>query len=198
MGPWFWGECIPQDAARKTGRFPAAGLLHAGWPARDMTLKKSRSLFHFAYLATLAIKGLDGAIEIAIGLLIGLAGPDRIYEWIIRVTEPGMELHPHAFGFLRAGAGKLTDAHENFVVFYLLVHGILKLGIAIELIRDKSQWIYPVATTILCGFIIYMGSHLLLHWSGWVLGFALFDLFTVALVINEWVNHKPRHRSRST
>jgi hypothetical protein len=25
-----------------------------------------------------------------------------------------------------------------------------------------------------------------MHWSGWVLSFALFDLITLALVLNEW------------
>jgi uncharacterized membrane protein len=43
-----------------------------------------------------------------------------------------------------------------------------------------------MASLILAGFVAYMSWRLTLHWSGWLLGFALFDLLTLALVLNEW------------
>ena len=45
---------------------------------------------------------------------------------------------------------------------------------------------FPVASLILTGFVAYMSWHLTIHWSDWLLGFALFDLLTLALVLNEW------------
>jgi uncharacterized membrane protein len=82
-------------------------------------------------------------------------------------------------------------ASESFVVFYLLAHGILKLGIAINLLRGKD-WIFSPAVAILTGFVIFMSYKLTVHWSGWLLGFALFDTLTIALVLNEWRNHRAR------
>ena len=43
-----------------------------------------------------------------------------------------------------------------------------------------------MAAVILVSFITFMGYRLAEHWSNWLLSFALFDLFTLALVMNEW------------
>jgi uncharacterized membrane protein len=159
---------------------------------QDHAVKKQHPLLHLAYVAVILVKAFDGAVETLLGLVIGLAGPDRIYDFIIRVTEPGLDLHPRAFSMLRHGAASLANAREDFIVFYLLVHGVLKLGLSFELLRGKSRWIYPVATTILGGFILFMTERLILHWSLWVLGFALFDALTVALVVTEWVSGRKK------
>ena len=86
---------------------------------------------------------------------------------------------------IRHGVAGLAHASSHFVIFYLLVHGILKSGIAVNLLRGR-RWIFAPACVILAGFIFYMGYHATRHFSWWLLGFALFDLLTLALVINEW------------
>jgi uncharacterized membrane protein len=75
------------------------------------------------------------------------------------------------------------------VIFYLLVHGLLKLGIALALLRGTARWVFPAASLILTGFIAYMSWRLSLRWSDWLLGAALFDLLTLGLVLNEWRAH---------
>lgn len=144
--------------------------------------------FHLAYLITIAVKGFDGAIELLMGLLIGLAGPERLYFLILRLSAPELEDHPaspvvHA---IRKGASDLATGHTGFAVTYLLIHGVLKLGLALALLRGGSRWIYPLASLILSGFIAYMSWRLALRWSPLLLGFALFDVLTLALVLNEW------------
>jgi uncharacterized membrane protein len=42
------------------------------------------------------------------------------------------------------------------MIVYLLAHGILKLGIAIGLFRERTEWIFPVGSAVLVGFIVYM------------------------------------------
>ena len=44
----------------------------------------------------------------------------------------------------------------------------------------------PVGAVILVGFITFMSWRLSEQWSDWLLGFALFDVLTLALVLNEW------------
>ncbi len=149
---------------------------------------KKNSWLHRAYLAVIFIKGFDGAVETIVGLLIAIAGTQRIYATILRLTAPELEDdRRHAIVHaIRHGASGLAEASTIFIVTYLLVHGILKLGIAVALLRDRHRWIYPVACLILTGFVLFMGYHLIERWSNWLLGFALFDLFTLALVVNEW------------
>jgi uncharacterized membrane protein len=143
---------------------------------------------HRAYQAVIAIKGLDGAIEVLAGAIVAIAGVRRLSSYIELVMAPELAAHfsDHAARAVRHGATGLEHASAAFIVFYLLVHGILKLGIAVNLLREKRQWVFPVATAILTGFILFMGYRLTMHWSGWLFGFALFDCLTVALVLNEW------------
>jgi uncharacterized membrane protein len=158
-------------------------------------MKKS-PLLHRAYLGAILIKGFDGAVETAIGLAIAIAGTQKIYAVILRLTAPELagERRHAVIHAIRHGASGLAESSTVFIVTYLLVHGILKLGIAIALLRGGHRWVYPVACLVLAGFILYMGHHLTEHWSNWLFGFALFDLFTLALVVNEWMTPQRRRR----
>lgn len=153
---------------------------------KGITLQQSRSL-RFAFLAAVAIKGLDGAIESVAGAIVAIAGTQGIYDFIIRVTAPELELHPASktVHILRHGAQGLAHASSHFIAIWLLAHGLLKLALAIELLRGKT-WIFPVAVVVLAGFVSYMGYRLAGHWSPWLLAFALFDTITIALVLHEW------------
>jgi uncharacterized membrane protein len=162
---------------------------------RSVTKTKSLqvgSLAHLAYIVTIVVKGVDGALETILGLVLWLTGPERIYAFVLHFSAPELLEEPgnHRFAqLLRHGASLLAGSPLSFVitiVSYLLIHGILKLTLAVVLLRGGGRWIFPVAIIILVSFIAFMGYHLAQHWSNWVLGFALFDLATLALVLNEW------------
>jgi uncharacterized membrane protein len=157
---------------------------------------KNRSLTHFVYLITIAVKGIDGVIETLLGLLIAVTGKDRLYALVLRFTTPELVENPanRAAAAVQHGAAGLVHASAGFIIFYLLTHGILKSGIAVNLLAGR-RWIFAPACVILTGFILYMGYHTVQHFSGWLLGFALFDLFTLALVINEWAGQKHGRQS---
>jgi uncharacterized membrane protein len=150
------------------------------------------SLAHLAYIVTIAVKGLDGALETVLGLVIWLTGPQRVYAFVLHFSAPELLEEPgnHRFAqLLQHSASLLADSSAGLIVTivaYLLIHGILKLILSVTLLRGGGRWIYPLATVILLGFIGFMSWHLAQHWSNWVLGFALFDLLTLVLVLNEW------------
>lgn len=147
------------------------------------------STLHVAYLVAILIKGFDGAGEALAGLVILITGPERLYEWVIRLTAPELAAGRHpAIHAIQRGAERLVEGPHGFVIFYLLVHGVLKLGIVMALLRGGGRWVFPAASAILAGFVIYMSWRLSIRWSDWLLGFALFDLLTLALVLNEWRN----------
>jgi len=149
-------------------------------------LAKRPPALHYAYLAAILVKGFDGAAEALAGLILAVTGPERIYEWVIRLTAPELTGHHPALHAIRISANKLEASSHEFVILYLLVHGLLKLGIVVALLRGGGRWLFPMASLILAGFVAYMSWRLTMHWSGWLLGFALFDLLTLALVLNEW------------
>ena len=145
------------------------------------------SPLRLAFLAAVAIKGIDGLIETAAGLFLAIAGPWSFYDLIVRVTAPELDQHPasRAIHAVRHGAESLAQGSDHFVLIWLLAHGVVKLALAIELLRGR-RWIFPVASTILAGFVGYMSWRLAHHWSPWLLAFALFDAITIALVLIEW------------
>jgi len=151
-------------------------------------LSKRLPLLHYAYLAAILVKGVDGALEALAGMIIAITGPERVYEWVIRITAPELTGHHPALHAIRSGATRLAESSHEFVIFYLLVHGVLKLGVVVALLRGGGRLVFPVASLILGAFVVYMGSELARHWSGWVLSFLLFDLLTLLLVLNEWRN----------
>ena len=157
-------------------------------------LTRKNSIAHLGYVVTIAIKGFDGGLEMLAGLLILVTGPQRLYHWAVRITAPELGgNHEEAARAIRHGAERLAESPSHYVMFYLLVHGILKLGIAVALLRGGHRWVFPVASLILSGFIAYMSWRLSLRFSNWLLGFALFDVLTLVLVLNEWARG-PRAR----
>lgn len=156
-------------------------------------MKRQATLLRLAFVTAVAIKGIDGLIETAAGLTVAILGTQGIYDLVIQFTAPELDLHPESktVHLLRHGASSLVHASSRFVVLWLLVHGILKAVLAVELLREKS-WIFPVAATILSGFVVYMTYKLFGHYSPWLLALVLFDLVTVALVLNEWRSLRAR------
>jgi uncharacterized membrane protein len=166
--------------------------------SKGSALAKPPVLLHDAYLAAILIKGFDGGVETVAGIVLWATGPERLYEWVIRLTAPELADGGHhpALHALQNGAARLASTPHHFVIIYLLVHGLLKLGIAVALLKGTARWIFPLGSVILTGFIAYMSWRLSVRWSDWLLGFALFDLFTLALVLNEWRNRSTSPLSR--
>jgi len=148
-------------------------------------------VLRIAFLGAVTIKGIDGLIETLVGIAVAILGTQGIYDLVIQLTAPELDLHPESktVHLLRHGASNLAHASGRVILIWLLVHGVLKLALAIELLRGKS-WIFPVAAAILSGFVAYMTYKLVGHYSPWLLAFALFDLVTVALVLSEWRAHR--------
>ena len=149
-------------------------------------------LFHTAYLVTIIIKGLFGLLEFCGGVIIASFGPQKLYGLVLRVIDPELYENGHirTAELVLKGAATLAQTPGHFVIFYLFVHGTLKMTITAVLLRGHGRWVFPVASVILLGFIAFFGFDLSRHWSNWVLGLALFDTLTLALVVNEWLNWK--------
>jgi uncharacterized membrane protein len=107
---------------------------------------------------------------------------------VLRVIDPELYEggHIRTAELVLKGAAALASSPGHFVIFYLFVHGTLKMTITAVLLRGHGAWVFPVASVILLGFIGFFSLDLARHWSHWVLGLALFDTVTLALVLNEW------------
>src|ERR1700746_1322828 len=93
---------------------------------------------HKLFLLAIWLKGLDGAAVLLAGLALALTGPGAIVAFVQRISARELSEDPDDFfgNLLRHWAAGVTPHAQHFAVAYLLLHGAIKLFLAIGLIRD--------------------------------------------------------------
>lgn len=111
---------------------------------------------HVAFEVSLALKGVFALSEVAAGLFAYLVTPQFVLELAQAITRTELTEDPRdfvAFHLLQA-AQDLSISSQHFAGFYLLSHGIIKLGLIIGLWRGKLAY-YPIAIAVFGLFILY-------------------------------------------
>jgi uncharacterized membrane protein len=146
-----------------------------------------RSLFDRVYGVAIALKGLDGAIELIAGLLLLLA-PNAI-RWGLQggAAEADERFTPFraflADELLRAD--QVVAAGVAVLAVVLLVHGVVKLVTVYCLLR-RILAAYPWAVLVLVGLLIWQSAVLVTDPSAGSAVLAALDVVVLALVAREW------------
>ena len=157
-------------------------------PGRGETL-------HRLFWLSLLIKGLDGILELAGGLLLLAIGNGTITRLITWLTAPELLEDPHD---LLANAvvhslHYLSADTRIFAAAYLFGHGAVKIFFVAGLWREK-MWAFPPALTILSAFVVYQVYRLSQHASPSLLILSIIDLFVIVVI---WREYQVRKRSLS-
>ncbi|HSX41295.1 MAG TPA: DUF2127 domain-containing protein [Candidatus Saccharimonadales bacterium] len=119
-------------------------------------------------------KGIGGALQLIAGLLLIFINISTLHNWL----QP-LNLDVDV-------ARGIAESEKWFGVAYLFTHGIIRVGLAIALLREKL-WAYPAAIVALGGFIAYQSWLMLSHPSVYLLALTLFDLLIVGLTVYEYL-----------
>jgi uncharacterized membrane protein len=151
--------------------------------------KKSRREITLYRLFRLGIwgKGVDGLLEILGGILLLLVTPAALNQWVIGLTQHELVEDPHDLiaTFARRSTAQLSANTQLFASLYLLVHGLVKVGLMVGLLRGK-RWAFPAALGFLGLFILYQCYQLSYHYSLGLLVLTIFDATIVALTWHEY------------
>ncbi|HAM01326.1 MAG TPA: DUF2127 domain-containing protein [Acidimicrobiaceae bacterium] len=141
----------------------------------------------------LVLKGLDGLLELAGGVLLLAFSPASIDALARRLTTHELSQDPHDF-WARHLLHLTGDLHKTqvFGAVYLLTHGAVKLAIVVGLLR-RERWAYPVAFVFLGGFVVYQVYRLTYAPSVGLALLTAFDLFIIWLTWREY--RRTRHRA---
>ena len=133
------------------------------------------------------LKGLDGLGEILAGLGLLLIGPAALTGWIHALTFGEISQDPTDFvaTHLRQAAEALSTGGETFVVGYLVIHGLIKVGLVVALLRHMLA-AYPAAIAVLGGFLAFQLWRYLAGGSMLLLLLSAFDVVVIVLVWREW------------
>ena len=142
-----------------------------------------------AFRVSLYLKGLDGFLELLIGVLLLLIKPDQIIgftNWLVARDPDGF-----ITGHVQRSAHHITGSSLIFGALYMLSHGIVKVVLVVEVLRDRL-WAYVALIAVTAGFVIYQLYLLLGKLSAGLILLTLFDLLIIYLTQKEYKKHKVR------
>ena len=148
-----------------------------------------------AFKISLYLKGIDGLFETLSGLFLLIVRPDQINHFTHWLTRSELAKKPHAFvgTHILHWSNNLTKGSLLFGALYLLSHGLVKLVLVVEVLRNHL-WAYVglIGVTIL--FVIYQVYRLsFTKFSIGLFLLTMFDLLIIYLTQKEYRKHKARH-----
>lgn len=154
---------------------------------RPISWLKSGDLLDRAFVVGIALKGLDGILELAGGVLLLLVSPATIDQVTRALTQHELSEDPHDFlaTHLLHVSGSLTGATLRFGAAYLLLHGVVKVVLVAALLRNKL-WAYPWMIAFLVAFIAYQLYRMSFAPSVGLAGLTAFDAIVTWLTVREY------------
>jgi uncharacterized membrane protein len=132
-------------------------------------------VLHYLFELGISLKLLNGLLEVVGGIFLFFTSPESLSKLAAKLLTNELLEDPKdlvANTFLHA-AQQLSANAQIFASVYLLIHGIVKVGLVIALWK-KKPWAYPLAGIVLAlftGYQVYLFYH-----SG-----SLFQLFLTAV-----------------
>ena len=143
---------------------------------------------HILFDISLIGKAVDGVLEVIGGVVLFFVNPDQINE-ILRVLtqhELSEDSHDVLSNLLLHSVQNLSTGTEVFAAFFLLWHGVVKVGLVWALFR-RHLWAYPIAIVAFGLFLAYQVYRYSHTRSVWLLALSILDLFVIVLT---WLEYK--------
>ena len=162
-------------------------------PSRGVGFKATNRLDKVFEVGIL-LKGLDGLLEIAGGVLLLLIKPQYLNQLALTLTQHELSEDPHDFlsSHILHSTENLAAGSLVFAALYLLSHGIVKIVLVVEILHDRF-WAYLGLIYLTIGFMVYQSYRFSYSHSIGLLLLTVFDAVIVYLTAVEY--RKRRHQS---
>jgi len=146
------------------------------------------------FAIALVLKGLDGVLEVAGGIVLLLVAPHSLQHFLRWIVSHDLAGDPHDFiaRHLLHSASELSRHTTRFGAVYLLSHGVAKVVLIVALLRHQL-WAYPWLIALLVVFVAYQCYRLTYAPS---IGLALLTAFDVFVAVLTWMEWRRRLRPR--
>lgn len=148
---------------------------------------------HLLFIISLILKALNAVVEIIGGVLIFIISQQFIIKAVLFLTQEELTEGPKDLiaNYLINSAQHFSLSAKHFIAFYLLSHGLIKLGVIVGLLKNKL-WAYPASIIVFGLLIIYQTCRYYYAHSFWLLVLTIFDLVVISLIWQEYRNLKER------
>lgn len=146
-----------------------------------------------AFKIGLYFKGFDGLLETLGGIMLLIVNPDQINHLARWLTQGELSQDPNDFiahNILKT-AHDLTGASLIFGAAYLLSHGVVKLILVTEVLRNRL-WAYKALIGVTALFVVYQVYRIAGKFSMSLFLLTIFDLAIIYLTTVEYKKHKLR------
>ena len=152
---------------------------------------KAQNTFDKVFEVGILLKGINGLLETLGGLFLLLISPDTVNSFINWLTHSELKSDPHDFisNHLVHWSGDLSKGTLVFLGLYLLAHGIAKLVLVIEILRERL-WAYIGLIVLTIFFIIYQTYEIIFTHSIGMILLTVFDIIIVYLTTVEYGRQK--------
>ena len=144
------------------------------------------------------LKGLDGGVELLAAAALAVVSPRALGGLTRQVVDHHLLGGPSGAVAERFAAGEadLTGSGRTFAVVYLALHGLVKLGLVVALLREVRP-AYPVAVGVLAAFVLYEGHRAAVRGSLLLWLSTALDVVLIVLVVREYRRSAPAVPDRS-
>lgn len=162
---------------------------------RTWTMARITSPAHAAFEVGIFLKGLNGAAEIVGGLLLYLVPSSAITHALARATQHELSEDPSDFiaTHLLRLANQFSASTQLFAAAYLLIHGVVKVGLVWALYR-RNLWAYPAAIATFAAFVVYQMYRYFVSHSVAMLALTVLDAVIIVLT---WIEYRRLRRDES-
>jgi len=148
----------------------------------------STAKFERIYKVGVAIKGIDGLVELIVGVLL-VAAPGVLHFFLRASVGEAAEHTGRTARFIAEYIARidvsLAKGSTVFLTIFLISHGLVKIVLAYCLLKE-ILWIYPYALVVLIGFLVYQVYLAVLNPTIGTILFCVLDIIIIALVWDEW------------
>lgn len=159
----------------------------------------AKFLLHGTFRTGVAMKGVDGLLEMIGGILLWFIKPSAMSSTLRMLCEHELSRDPHDFiaVHLLHTSERLVHGDPLFASIFLLSHGSVKAVLAVFLWFGEL-WAYPLAIFVFSAFSVYQVYRYTHTDSIALLGLTAFDLAIVWLTWGEYrVQKSARKAGRS-
>jgi len=144
----------------------------------------------------IVLKGLDGLLEIAGGVLLLLIKPQYLNQLASTLTQHELSEDPHDFlsSYVLHSTQNLAAGSLVFAALYLLSHGVVKIVLVWEILHNRL-WAYQGLIYLTIGFMAYQIYRFSYSHS---IGLVLLTLFDAVIVYLTAVEYRKRKHQRVT
>lgn len=149
------------------------------------------NVIHKSFEIGILLKGIDGILEIIGAVLLKFLNPARLNKLVVLLTQHELSKShkDNILNFMIKFSSNFSISTQDFGVFYLISHGIVKL-ILVILLWKKKIWAYPLTIVSLILFIIYQAYRYTISHSIFLIVLTIFYIIIILLTYMEYKRMK--------